>query len=141
VINALRPPGRRAIFVGRVSATLPGRRTVIIDTVKLAVCVVHNRDKNRITDELVKAGFKFTVIGSTGGFLREGNTTVLIGVEEAELPTLQKLIGQNCQSREQLVNVMPFDTAPPGAFMPSPVKVPVGGAVMFVIDVEQFYRF
>jgi len=109
--------------------------------VKLAVCIVHNRDKGRVTDELIKAGFKFTVIGSTGGFLREGNTTILIGVEESELGTLQKLIGQNCQSREQLVNVMPFEAAPPGAFIPSPVKVPVGGAVMFVLDVEQFHRF
>ena len=108
---------------------------------KLAVCIVHNRDRGRITDELVKAGFKFTVIGSTGGFLREGNTTILIGVEEAELPTLEKLIGQNCQSREQLVNVMPFEAAPAGAFIPSPVKVPVGGAVMFVLNVEQFHRF
>ncbi|MDR3692007.1 MAG: cyclic-di-AMP receptor [Fimbriimonas sp.] len=108
---------------------------------KLAVCIVHSRDKGRVTDELVKAGFKFTVIGSTGGFLREGNTTFLIGVDESELPALQKVIAQNSQSREQLVNVMPFEAAPPGAFLPSPVKVPVGGAVMFVINVEQFHRF
>ena len=109
--------------------------------VKLAVCIVHNRDKGRVTDELVRAGFKFTVIGSTGGFLREGNTTYLIGVEESELSGLQKVISQNSQSREQLVNVMPFEAAPPGAFIPSPVKVPVGGAVMFVMNVEQFHRF
>jgi len=109
--------------------------------VKLAVCIVHNRDKGRVTDELVKAGFKFTVIGSTGGFLREGNTTYIIGVEESELAALQKVIAQNSQSREQLVNVMPFEAAPPGAFIPSPVKVPVGGAVMFVVPVEQFHRF
>ena len=112
-----------------------------MNLVKLAISIVHNRDKGRITDELVKAGFKFTIIGSTGGFLREGNTTILIGVEEPELVTLQKLIGQNCQSREQLVNVMPFEAAPPGAFIPSPVKVPVGGAVMFVMNVDQFHRF
>ena len=108
---------------------------------KLATCIVHNRDRNRVTDELIKAGFKFTVIGSTGGFLREGNTTFLIGLEAEELPTLKKVFAQNCQSRDQLVNVMPFEAAPPGAFMPSPVKVPVGGAVMFVVDVEQFHRF
>ena len=51
------------------------------------------------------------------------------------------LVAENSQSREQLVNVMPFEAAPPGAFIPSPVKVPVGGAVMFVMDVEQFHRF
>jgi uncharacterized protein YaaQ len=110
-------------------------------TMKLVVCIVHNRDKGKITDELVKAGFKFTVIGSTGGFLREGNTTFLIGVEEEETETLFELISANCKAREQLVNVMPFEAAPPGAFIPSPVKVPVGGAVVFVLHVERFERF
>jgi uncharacterized protein YaaQ len=109
--------------------------------VKLVVCIVHNRDKGRIIEELIKAGFKFTVIGSTGGFLREGNTTFLIGLEAEEREALMKLIAQNCKTREQLVNVMPFEAAPPGAFIPSPVKVPVGGAVVFVLDVEQFERF
>jgi uncharacterized protein YaaQ len=109
--------------------------------VKLVVCIVHNRDKGKITDELVKAGFKFTIIGTTGGFLREGNTTFLIGVAEDEVATLQKVIEQHSQSREQLVNVMPFEAAPPGAFIPSPVKVPVGGAVVFVLNVDEFIRY
>ena len=108
---------------------------------KLAVCIVHNRDKGRVTEELVKAGFKFTIIGSTGGFLREGNTTFLIGVQETEVATLQRVMSDNSQSREQLVNVMPYEAAPPGAFIPNPVKVPVGGAVMFLLNVEQFYRY
>lgn len=117
------------------------RFVVIIANVKLVVCIVHNRDRNRVTEELVKSGFKFTVIGSTGGFLREGNTTFLIGVQEDELATLKKVVAQNSQSREQLVNVMPFESAPAGAFIPSPVKVPVGGAVLFVMNVDEFVRF
>lgn len=108
---------------------------------KLVVCIVHNRDRNRLTEEMVKAGYKFTVIGSTGGFLREGNTTMLIGIEDDELAALKSLVEQNCQAREQLVNVMPFEAAPPGAFIPSPVKVPVGGAVLFVMRVDEFQRF
>ena len=108
---------------------------------KLVVCILHNRDKGKITDELVKAGFKFTVIGSTGGFLREGNTTLLIGVEEDELPALKSIVESNCHAREQIVNVSTFEPSPPGAFVPSPVRVPVGGAVIFVLDVEQFHRF
>lgn len=109
--------------------------------VKLAVCIVHSRDKGKITDELVRAGFKFTVIGSTGGFLREGNTTFLIGIEDDELDALYSVVEQNCQTREQVVNVMPFETGPQGGFMASPVKVPVGGAVVFLLPVEQFRRF
>lgn len=108
---------------------------------KLAVCIVHNRDKGKVTEELVKAGFKSTIIGSTGGFLREGNTTFLVGLEEAHLPSLKAILEQNCLTREQMLNVMPFEASQPGTFIPAPVKVPVGGAVLFVLDVEQFHRF
>jgi uncharacterized protein YaaQ len=62
-------------------------------------------------------------------------------VPEEDLSSLRQVFSANCQSRDQLVNVMPFEAATPGAFIPNPVKVPVGGAVMFVIDVESFHRF
>ena len=108
---------------------------------KLAICIVHNRDRNKLTDEMLKAGFKFTVIGSTGGFLREGNSTILVGVEDELVESLKEVVQANCKAREQMVNVMPFEAAPPGAFIPSPVKVPVGGAVMFFLDVNEFVRY
>ncbi len=112
-----------------------------MSAVKLVVCVVHNRDKGKVMDELVKAGFKFTVIASTGGFLREGNTTLLIGADVSELPLLKEVVSANCQTREQVVNVVPFEAGAPGAFIPSPIKVPVGGATLFVMNVEEFAKF
>lgn len=108
---------------------------------KLVITVVHDRDKNKITETLLRNGFKFTKIGSTGGFLREGNVTLLIGVEEKEVERLVQTISDSCKTREQFVNVLPPDAAPVGTFMPSPVKVLVGGAVCFVMDVERFERF
>lgn len=108
---------------------------------KLVLTVVHDRDKNKITEALLRNGFKFTKIGSTGGFLREGNVTLLIGVEEDEVDKVLSIIGESCKTREQFVNVLPPDAAPVGAFMPSPVKVLVGGAVAFVLDVARFERF
>lgn len=89
----------------------------------------------------MRAGFKFTVIASTGGFLREGNTSLLIGLEDDEAETLLALVGQNCKAREQVLNVAQFEAGAPGAFVPSPVKVPVGGAVVFLMPVERFERF
>ena len=94
-----------------------------------------------MTDELVKEGFKFTVIGSSGGFLREGNTTVLIGIEEDAVPRLEEVVSRNCHARDQMVNVTPMEAAPPGAFIASPIKVPVGGAVFFLLNVDKFDRF
>jgi uncharacterized protein YaaQ len=110
---------------------------------KLAVCIVHGRDKNPLADAMVKAGFKFTILSSHGGFLREGNATFLVGLEESELDNLKGVVQENCQSREQVVNVSYFDGGTPGAtgFMGSPVNVPVGGAVMFVVNVDEFLRF
>lgn len=108
---------------------------------KLVITVVHNRDKNNITDALLKAGFKFTTVASTGGFLREGNTTLLIGSEPDRVENVMDLLRENCKTREQYVNALPPDAAPIGAFLPTtPMKVSVGGAITFVIDVERFER-
>jgi uncharacterized protein YaaQ len=52
---------------------------------KLVIAVIHNRDKGRVVDTLLESQFKFTQVASTGGFLREGNTTLLIGVEDSQL--------------------------------------------------------
>lgn len=107
---------------------------------KLALCIVHSRDKNRLSDELVKAGYKFTMLDSTGGFLRESNTTFLVGIEESEQDSLYALVEANCCQREQVVNFMPLEAAPAGALLTSPVKVPVGGAVIFILPVDGFHR-
>ncbi len=108
---------------------------------KLVVTIVHDRDKNRITEALLRNGFKFTKVASTGGFLREGNVTLFVGVDDDDVARLMDIVNESCKTREQFVNVLPPDASPVGSFMPSPVKVLVGGAVVFVLDVEQFHRF
>lgn len=108
---------------------------------KLAITVIHDRDKNRISESLLKSNFKFTKLASTGGFLREGNVTFLIGVDERRLDELLEVIAENCKTRDQYANFVPPDAGAIGVFMPSPVKVQVGGAVVFVINVERFERY
>ena len=108
---------------------------------KLVITVIHDRDKNRISEALLRNDFKFTKLASTGGFLRDGNVTFLIGVEAKRLDELVDVIKESCKTREQYANFVPPDAGPVGVFMPSPVKVLVGGAVIFVVDVERFERF
>jgi uncharacterized protein YaaQ len=108
---------------------------------KLVVAVIHDRDQKRTTDSLREAGFRFTRIASTGGFLREGNVTVLIGAEEDEVDRLLGILDTSCRTREQYVNVLPPEATPVGTFLANPVKVQVGGAIAFVLDVERFERF
>ena len=108
---------------------------------KLVVTIVHDRDKHRIADALLRSDFKFTKLSSTGGFLREGNVTFLIGIDESRLDDLLSLIKESCKSRDQYASVVPPDASNAGMFMPSSIKVVVGGAVVFVLEVEQFERF
>ena len=108
---------------------------------KLVVAVIHDRDQKRTSAELLKAGFKFTKIASTGGFLREGNVTMLIGAEENEVDGLLGILDESSRAREQYVNVLPPEATPVGTFLTNPVKVQVGGAIAFVLDVERFERF
>lgn len=108
---------------------------------KLIIAIIHDRDRGRITEGLLRSGFKFTKIGSTGGFLREGNVILLIGAEEKDVDAVLSVIGETSKTRKQFVNVLPPDAGPVGTFIPSPVEVEVSGAVTFVLDVERFERF
>lgn len=108
---------------------------------KLIVAVIHDRDQKRTSDSLLKAGYKFTKIASTGGFLREGNITMLIGADEEQVQQVMAILDESSRAREQYVNVLPPEATPIGTFLTNPVKVQVGGAIAFVLDVEQFNRF
>jgi uncharacterized protein YaaQ len=108
--------------------------------VKLVIAVVHERDRQPVNDALVAQGFSFTNIASTGGFLREGNATFLIGVQDDDVERLLGVIADNSKTREQHVNVFPPTLETMGACVPTPVEVEVGGAVCFVVPVERFEK-
>ncbi|MCL6516611.1 cyclic-di-AMP receptor [Alicyclobacillus sp.] len=108
---------------------------------KMVMAVVQDKDSPRLAQNLVKAGVRATKLASTGGFLHAGNTTFMIGTEEDRLEEVLEIIRQSCRSREQVVTPM----APMGnqmeSFIPYPVSVQVGGATVFVLDVERFEHF
>lgn len=107
---------------------------------KLILAIIHERDRAKVSEVLVQAGHKFTKIASTGGFLRDGNCTLLIGAEDDQVEEVTAIIRDNCKSREQYMSLPPPDVMPAGTFIPSPLKVTVGGAVTFVLPVERFER-
>ncbi|MBO8172652.1 MAG: cyclic-di-AMP receptor [Bacillaceae bacterium] len=108
---------------------------------KMVIAVVQDKDSSRLSQALVKEGFRATKLASTGGFLRAGNTTFLIGVEEERLDQLLEIIKSNCHSREQMVAPMPPAGTGVGPLIPQPIEVQVGGATVFIVPVEQFYQF
>ncbi|ARK28424.1 cyclic-di-AMP receptor [Halalkalibacter krulwichiae] len=108
---------------------------------KLIMAVIQDKDSNRLSDALVKADYRATKLASTGGFLKAGNTTFLIGTEDEKVEDVMKIIKENCQSRDQLVAPISPMGGNADSYVPYPVEVQVGGATVFVLPVEQFEQF
>lgn len=106
---------------------------------RLIIAVVQDKDAPRLMESLVRAGHSATKLASTGGFLREGNSTVLIGVEDQDTDKVLDVIKKTCKAREQLVT--PVTPVGPGeSYVPYPVGVVVGGATVFIVPVERFLK-
>ncbi|MDY0019472.1 MAG: cyclic-di-AMP receptor [Anaerolineae bacterium] len=65
---------------------------------KLIIAIIKDSDALAVSDALVEQKFGVTRIASTGGFLRHGNVTLLIGVNDDELSHVFQVIGDNCQT-------------------------------------------
>jgi uncharacterized protein YaaQ len=123
---------RGAARVGRPLGYAPG--------VKLVVAVVHNEDAGTLVDALLERDFRATRLHSSGGFLKQSNATVMLGVEDDEVDEVMGIVRESCHSRTQIVNPMPPIMEPGEFFMPYPLEVEVGGATVFVVPVERFER-
>ncbi len=107
---------------------------------KLIFAVVQNEDANNLSTALTKRGYGTTRYKSTGGFLRQGNVTFLVGVEDDKVDEVIRVIRDNCHTRTQYINPLPPVMEPGEFYMPYPVDVQVGGATVFVLPVERYER-
>src|SRR4029453_11946348 len=65
---------------------------------KLIIAVVQNEDADAVVDALLEEEFRATRLASTGGFLRRGNTTLMIGADEDQVDRVLDLIRRNARS-------------------------------------------
>ncbi|MBR2571977.1 MAG: cyclic-di-AMP receptor [Clostridia bacterium] len=107
---------------------------------KLMIAVVQDEDASKLVGALMDAGFGVTKLATTGGFLRAGNTTVLVGVEDELLAGALDVVEKTCKSRKAMTTVPTSAGGTPASFMSFPVEVNVGGATVFVLNVEQFIK-
>jgi uncharacterized protein YaaQ len=107
---------------------------------KLVVTIVQDQDVNKLLAKLSEQGHGATKLASTGGFLRQGNTTLLVGVEKEQVDQVVGAIKETCRSRKQLVTPMAAVGRSVNSYLPNPIEVSVGGATVFVLDVEGFAK-
>lgn len=105
---------------------------------KLIFAIVSNDDSNKVSKELTKAKFSVTKLATTGGFLMAGNTTFIIGVDDDKVGAVIDIIGQHSKKRTQMVPSSASYGV--GMYTSFPVEVQVGGATVFVTNVERFEK-
>lgn len=105
---------------------------------KMITAIVNKKDTSSVCRALTDAGFSFTQLATTGGFLRAGNTTLLIGVDDDKVTEAIDVMRDKCKERTELVPTITGYNAPSIAAYPA--EVIVGGATIFVTDVSHFEK-
>ncbi|EAE2803716.1 hypothetical protein E1X82_07305 [Listeria monocytogenes] len=108
---------------------------------KLIFAIVQDQDSNRLSDVLTKGNFGATKLATTGGFLKAGNTTFIIGTEDERVEDALAIIKENCKAREQMMTPSASLGVTVDTYVPYPIEVQVGGATVFVMPVESFHHF
>lgn len=93
---------------------------------KLIIAIVQDNDATELIDGITYASFRVTKLATTGGFLKSGNTTLIIGVEENDVDQVIKIIDYICKREKQVET--------------EPSIVEVGAATVFVVDVDKFIK-
>ena len=107
---------------------------------KLLLTIVQDTDAGKLQKALTERGFRVTKLSSTGGFLRQGNTTFLIGVEGEEVRVVKEIITTNCGERTDLLVPGAAMADLEGVYAAQATEVTLGGAIIFTLDVEDFVR-
>ncbi len=107
---------------------------------KLIIAVLQGEDAPRTVLALTDKGISSTRIASTGGFLQQGNATLMIGVDDAQVEEALQVIRDNCNERSRYLTPIPPLAEPGEFFMAFPVEVQVGGATVFVVPVDSFEK-
>lgn len=107
---------------------------------KLVFAIVQKEDSQKVIDELNSKSFSVTTLATTGGFLKSGNTTLIVGVEEDKVEQVIDIIKNKSKSRNRAITSSSSSGASAGMYALHPIEVTVGGATIFVMNVERFEK-
>lgn len=105
---------------------------------KLVLAIVGSDDSAMVSAALTKEGFTVTKLATTGGFLKAGNTTFIVGTEDDKVDRVISVISAQSRRRTQLIPST--TTMDIGVYSAFPVEVTVGGATIFVLNVDRFEK-
>lgn len=107
---------------------------------KLLIAIIHDEDAMELLGTLTEKGYGVTKLATTGGFLKAGNTTLLIGVEKEKVEEVLDIIREICKTRKGVISPPSPVVGATGVYVPSPIEITIGGATVFVVDVDKFEK-
>ena len=108
---------------------------------KLIFAIIRYDNEDEVVNALTQKRFSITKLSSTGGFLRKGNTTLMIGTEEERVKEAIETIKKECGARQKITINMPYISG--SAMMPANQD----SSTRFIckclcrIDVKSFVKF
>ena len=106
---------------------------------KLVIGIINSDDANDLLSEITKASFQATKLSTSGGFLKMGNVTVLVGVEDDQVDEVVEIFKSCCSRRTQMIPAASHYMGE-GFMSAAPVQVTIGGATLFVVDVDKMIK-
>ena len=106
---------------------------------KLVIGIINSDDANDLLAEITKASFQATKLSTSGGFLKMGNVTVLVGVEDEQVDEVVEIFRACCSRRTQMIPTTPAYLGE-GFVSAAPVQVTIGGATLFIIDMDKMIK-
>ena len=108
---------------------------------KMIYAIVRNDNEDDVVSQLTQHHYSVTRLSTTGGFLRKGNTTLMIGAEDEKVDEVISLIKQECGQHQKLTVNMPYISGTSMVnYTTMPMHVEVGGATIFVVNVERYEK-
>jgi uncharacterized protein YaaQ len=103
---------------------------------KLVLAIIQNEDQDALTEAMEAEGFSVTRIGSSGGFLRASNITLMTAVEDNQVERVLALLGKYCKRRTKHLHPWVPSMEARERFLGA-IPVEVGGAAVFILSLER----
>jgi len=106
---------------------------------KLILAVIQNEDEDALTEAMEQESMSVTRIGSSGGFMRASNVTLMTAVEDQQVERVMTLVGQHCKRRTKRVHPWVPSRQARERFLGA-IPVQVGGAAIFILSLERIEK-
>ena len=105
---------------------------------KLIIAIINKDDASEVSTALTRERYSVTKLATSGGFLAASNVTLLCGTEDEKVDKALEIIAEH--SRRRMETVPSTTTYGLGMTTPIPLEVSVGGATVFVLNIERFEK-